>query len=145
VQHLPLDAGLNLLWLGISASAIFWFGRLDLIRSHRLRWKRIFAVLLATVALFPAVSDSDDLFSFSRLRIPVPHHRDAGTTPEDSREKDSIQLIRLIESLDHWLLAPFQAFSPDLCLCSLLLLATVVAVTRPVFASAGRAPPAGLI
>ncbi len=130
---LSLDSALNLLWLGISVSAIACFGRRE--------WRRSFTVFLATIALFPIVSDSDDLFSFSFLRIPQAHHRNAGTTPEDSREKDTVQLGRVLESLDHWQIAPSYEIAPIVSCVALLRLLPCTARTRTVLARVGRAPP----
>jgi hypothetical protein len=141
VQLLTLDAGLNLLWLGISVAALVGFGRQDWRRMHCVRWHRLCAVFLATIALFPTVSDTDDLFNFSHLRFPAQHHRNAGTMPEDPREKDSIQLTRLIESLDHWQLSAFFEIALALCFFALMAVLYLSATTRPVFATPGRAPP----
>jgi hypothetical protein len=133
VHSVPLDTWLNLLWLAISVFALVHFGRCG--------WRRSFIVFLATIALFPIVSDSDDLFSFSRLRIPVTQHRDAGTAPEDSREKDTVQLSRLIESLDHYQPASSYQFVFALCFFALLIVLQCAARTRSVIQYAGRAPP----
>jgi len=133
VPSITLDSGLNLLWLAISVFALLLLGRRD--------WRRSVTVFLATIALFPIVSDSDDLFTFSLLRVPAPHHRNAGTTPEDSRENDTLQLSRLIESLDHYQLACFYEFALTLCFVALLLAFSYAALTRPVLANSGRAPP----
>jgi len=133
VFALPLDAALNLIWLGISVGAIVWFGRRD--------WRRCFTVFLATVALFPIVSDSDDLFSFSFLRIPQAHHRSAGSTPENSREQDTVQLARVLESLDHWQIAASYDVAPTECCLALLVCLTCAVGTRPVLARCGRSPP----
>jgi hypothetical protein len=133
VHSITLDSGLNLLWLAISVCALIWLGRRD--------GRRSFAVFLATVALFPIVSDSDDLFSFSQMRVPVPHHRDAGTTPEDSREKDTTQLARVLESLEHYQPSSAYDFALALCFVVMLLVLHCSPFTRPVLASPGRAPP----
>jgi hypothetical protein len=137
---LSLDAALNLLWLGISAAALLWVGVLDWRRSREIRWHRVLAVFVATIALFPAVSDSDDLFSLSLLQTSG-QQRGAGTTPEDSREKDTIHLSRLLESLDHYQITSVYQFTLSLGFVALLLTLSLAVFTRPVFASAGRAPP----
>jgi hypothetical protein len=131
-----LDCWLNLLWLAITVSAVIAFGRRE--------WRRVFTVFLATVALFPIVSDSDDLFSFARMRIPVPHHRDAGTAPEDRGEKDTVQLARLLETLDQFQIAAACDAPPAFFAFALLLCLICLLRTRFVLASAGRAPPLGL-
>lgn len=133
MHSITLDSGLNLLWLAISVFALLRFGRRDC--------RRAFAVFLATIALFPIVSDSDDLFTFSRLRVPVAHHRNAGTTPEDPNERDTVQLSRLIETLDHYQVASSYDFAFVLCFVALLFFSSYVTRTRSVLARAGRAPP----
>ena len=135
-----VDSILNLLWLGISVAALLWFGRRERMRSHNLSWKRLFPVVLATIALFPTVSDADDLFNFSLLQIPG-HHHGAGTTPEDSREKDSLQLARLLETLDHFQVSAFFRIFLSLCFVALLLTLSLVRSSRPVVATAGRGTP----
>jgi hypothetical protein len=140
VSPFTIDAGLNLLWLGISVAALVWFAQRERTGSNRVCWHRLLAVFLATVALFPAVSDTDDLFSFSRLQIPGRHHG-AGTAPEDSREKDSLQLARHFESLDQSQVSAFYSFALSLCFVALLLTLSLACPSRPVLASAGRAPP----
>jgi hypothetical protein len=140
VIPVTVDSILNFLWLGISVAALLWFARRDRIRSHNLNWRGLFAVFLATVALFPSVSDTDDLFSFSLLQVPG-HHHGAGTTPEDSREKDSLQLARLLESLDHFQVSAVFHICVSLCFVALLLTLSLARSSRPVFAIAGRAPP----
>jgi quinol-cytochrome oxidoreductase complex cytochrome b subunit len=137
---LSLDAALNLLWLGISVAALLGVGVLDWKRSREIRWRRFFAVFVAAIALFPAVSDSDDFFSFSLLQTSGPH-RSAGTAPEDSGEKDTIQLARVLESLDHYQITSYYQFALSLGFVALLLTLSLAVFTRPVFASAGRAPP----
>jgi hypothetical protein len=140
VLSLSLDAALNLLWLVISVAALLAVGVLDWQRSREIRWRRLFAVFVATIALFPTVSDSDDLFSFSLLQTSG-HHRGAGTAPEDPREKDTIQLSRLLESLDHYQITSVYQFVLSLGFVALLLTLSLAVFTRPVFASSGRAPP----
>jgi hypothetical protein len=133
VLSITLDCGLNLLWLAISVFALVRLGSRD--------WRRSFTVFLATLALFPIVSDSDDLFSFAQMRIPVPHHRNAGTMPEDSREKDTMQLARVLEILEHSQAASPYVFALALLFVVMLLALDCAAFTRPVLASSGRAPP----
>jgi hypothetical protein len=141
VLSLTLDSGLNLLWLGISVAALLWFGRLERKRSGRVRRQRLFAVFLATIALFPIVSDSDDLFNFSLLRMPGAHQRAGTTAPEDEREKNNLHLARVLESLDHFQLAAFFQVTMALCFVAVLSTRRLVCCSRPVLAAGGRAPP----
>ena len=134
-----LDVGLNLVWLAISLAALVWFAR----SSGRGRGRRVFAVCMMAVAIFPCVSDSDDLFNFSQLRIPTNHRGGVGTVPapEDSREKESINLARLLETLEHYQVSGIYIFSLALfCIAGLISLRPVCA-TRPILCNSGRAPP----
>ena len=133
MTSITLDAGLNLLWLAISVFALILFRHCD--------WKRRLAVFIATVALFPIVSDSDDLLSFSLIGRTAAHHRNAGTTSEDSREKDSIQLARLLEALDHYRPVSVYEFSPALYCAPVSPDVCSVAAPRFVLTTPGRAPP----
>lgn len=144
---LSLDAGLNLLWLAISLSALAWFARMEWFRSCRGlsygRLQRLFAVCMMAVALFPSVSDSDDLFSFSLLRIPTNHHGGVGTvpSPEDSREKDSVHLARVLETLQHYQVTGIYTFALALFCVAALVSIRPVCATRPLYCNSGRAPP----
>jgi|SRR5262245_13122312 hypothetical protein len=143
---LTLDAALNLLWLAIGVAALSGLAILE--RKHyrtstrRARVLRLGAVLLASVSLFPAVSYSDDLFSLSFLQTHSGKHDGFGSAPpEESREKDSLHLARLLQTLDHYQLSGF---------CSLILSFLWVAIvfclqrnlaTRVVLCRSGRSPP----
>ena len=61
-----------------------------------------------------------------------PHHRDAGTTPEDSREKDTIHLARVLESLEHYQPSSAYDFALALYFVVMLLALHWATFTRPV-------------
>jgi len=147
VVSVTLDVALNLLWLAISLAALLWFGRMERSRSRRGpshgRFRRLFAVCMMAVAIFPSVSDSDDLFNFSLLRIPTDQRGGVGNvpSPEDSREKDNLNLARLLETLEHYQVTGFFVFALTLfCIAALVSLRTVCA-TRAICCNSGRAPP----
>jgi hypothetical protein len=143
---MTVDTALNLVWLAIGAVALSWLGFLESRRyrhsTRRARRMRLLAVLILTVALFPTVSSSDDLFSFSLLNSHLGKHGGAGTTPpEDPKEKAGILLLRLLETLDHYQISNISTLS-----LALSCLAFVFALDRQVAACAvvsrpGRAPP----
>lgn len=140
---ISLDAALNLLWLAISLGAILWFARMEWSRARAGRFHRFFAVCMLAVAIFPSVSDSDDLFNFSLLRIPTSQRGGFGSvpSPEDSREKDSVNLARLLETLEHYQVSGFYTFALALfCVAALVSLRPVCA-TRTICCNSGRAPP----
>jgi hypothetical protein len=77
------------------------------------------------------------------MRVPAPNHRSAGATPtpEDTREQDSAQLARLLESLEHSQVSAVYQVVLALCFFALLRTLRLSVFSRPVFASPGRAPP----
>ncbi len=144
---ITLDAALNLLWLAISIGALIWFARMERRRSHQGsgggRFRRFFAVCMMAVAIFPSVSDSDDLFNFSLLHIPTTHHGGVGNVPapEDSREKDSVNLARLLETLEHYQVSGFYTFAFALFFLAALISLRPICATRTICCNSGRAPP----
>jgi hypothetical protein len=140
-----LDSGLNLLWLVISVAALVWLAIAETRAASRVgaRLRRIFALVVVTLALFPTFSDSDDIFSFSLFDFrPGQHGGGFGSAPtEDPKEKDGLQLIRLLESLEHY--EQGGGFAPAPALFCLETLATprLGVFTRAVVRRPGRAPP----
>jgi hypothetical protein len=143
VLHVSLHAALNLLWLGISASAIAWFACSEWKRPRSGRWQRLFAVCAMCITLFPSVSDSDDLFNFSLMQVPWQHHGGVGSAPppEESREKSTLHLARLLETLDHYQVTGVFALILALACVALSLSIRPSCFTRKVLCHAGRAPP----
>ncbi len=105
-----IDAALNLFWAAIAvaapaAFAVWERGRKG-VAPRRPGWRRGLAVFIATVALFPCVSASDDLVRFEVLPLGV----EAPTvlTPAldgRSSQKPAIDLARLLEALDNFQMA----------------------------------------
>jgi len=143
VFHVTLHTALNLLWLAICACALGWFVNSGWNRPRPRRWQRLLAVCAVCVTLFPSVSDSDDLFNFSLMQVPVRHHGGVGSTPapEESREKSTLQLARLLETLDHYQVTGFYALMPALVCVALFLSVRPVSFSRSIVFRAGRAPP----
>jgi len=145
---LTIDTALNFAWLGIGVLSVLFVAILEHRRyqasTRYARRRRLFAVLVMTVALFPAVSSSDDLFSFSWLNSHLGKHSSFGSTlPEDSKEKEKAgtQLFRMLETLNHYQVS--NPYTPSLtlwCLGLVLLFGRHV-FTRTVLCRCGRAPP----
>ena len=139
-----LDTALNVAWLAIALGAL---ASLALAERRRAgtpgsRMRRLCAVLVVTFALFPAVSTSDDLFSFSLIDIHLGKHGGLGSTPpETSKEKAGMQLFRLLETLDHYQVARIQTVALSLSCLSLVHTSEIEATTRSVVRRPGRAPP----
>jgi hypothetical protein len=147
VLPLTLDAALNLLWVAISLMALLWFARMERDRRRHGavhgRFRRLFAVCMMAVALFPSVSDSDDLFNFSLLRIPTSHPGSVGSipSPPDSREKDTIHLARLLETLEHFQVTGFYTFALALFCVAASISLRPAFYSRVIRCNSGRAPP----
>lgn len=143
---MALDTALNILWLAISVFglAALCFGETRHALGSRLgRLRRFVAVLIVAVALFPCVSFSDDLFSFSFLESHLGKHGGAGTPlPEDSREKSTSHLMRVLQSLEHYQACTPYVFDVTLCFFSIIALALVTATACHLLCRTGRAPPA---
>jgi len=143
---LTLDTALNLLWLSVGVASLIvlcWLERRHFLHStSRARWKRLAAVLLMTVALFPSVSSSDDLFSFSLINSQLGKHGGFGSTvPEDANEKAQLQLFRILETLDHYQVSYAYTLFLELCCLALVLTVLRQVSTRVVLCRSGRAPP----
>src|SRR5262245_6912553 len=101
---------LNLLWLAIGVCLFAWFVRAERKRLQFGRWRRVLAIGALIITLFPSVSDTDDLFHFSLLQVPGHWNSGFGTAPpEESREKGTIHLAHLLETLDHYQVAGLYA------------------------------------
>jgi hypothetical protein len=144
--HITLDTALNLVWLGVGIVALVllvileprWFPQ----STRHARSIRFTAVFIVAVALFPSVSSSDDLFSFSLLNSHLGKHGGFGNTvPEDSKEKAGMQLFRLLETINHCQLSQVYSFFLVLCCTAFILTIRRDALTRVVVCRAGRAPP----
>ena len=141
-----LDVALNLLWLAITLAALGWFVRIEWKHGRRAtshgRLQRLFAVCLMAVALFPSISDSDDLFHFSLLQVPTSQTGGFGSAPQDERqEKSNLQLARLLETLEHFQVTGFYLFLFTLACLAVSLALRVAAGSRPGNCYAGRGPP----
>jgi len=146
VFSIHLDVALNLLWAAITLAALAWFARLEwkyspLASSHG-RFRRLFAVCLMAVAIFPSISDSDDLFHFSLLQVPNSQTGGFGNAPQDERqEKGNLQLARLLETLEHFQVTGFYLFIFTLACLAVSLSLRVSTRSRSGSCYAGRAPP----
>ena len=140
-----LHTGLNLLWLVLSVCALAWFRRVELRRPKSGRWRRLLAVCALCIAVFPSVSDTDDLFNFSLIQIPGNPHGGVGSAPpppEDSHEKSTVHLARILETLDHYQITAIFAVMLTLFFIALSFAPRLAWESRNLLCSPGRAPPA---
>jgi len=138
------ETALNVLWCAIGLVALLCLYLIERRKEPRDttgRMRRILAVLLTTVSLFPCVSATDDEFCFSLLQSTTGKHGGVGAPlPEDAREKAS--LGRILETLDHYQLSSTYSFAVIFWFIALVLLATKLVTVRTLQQRAGRAPPA---
>jgi len=96
---------------------------------------------MMAVAIFPSVSDSDDIFNFSLLRIPTNQRGGVGSVPADTREKDTVNLAKLLETLENYRVNGFYVFALALFCVAASISLRLVFVTRAICCNSGRAPP----
>jgi hypothetical protein len=138
-----LDISLNLVWVAICVAAVawaLWAERRGSPRSAWTRTRRLAAVLLVALALFPSVSVSDDEISFWFLFAPS-NHRGGSAPIEEGKERSAQQLARVLNSLEHFQVNGIWTFTLTLFFLSLVLILLPVANERFLICRAGRAPP----
>jgi hypothetical protein len=144
VLPITLHAALNILWLGISVCALALLWTTEARRGPVGRYRRFLAVCALCITVFPTVSDTDDLFTFSLMQVPGNPHGGVGSAPpppEDSREKSTLHLARLLETLDHYQITAIYAVILTLFCVTFSLLPRLAWESRTLLCAAGRAPP----
>jgi hypothetical protein len=137
-----LHTALNVVWLAISVCALVWFCGSEARRRMSGRRRRLLAVCALCITLFPTVSDTDDLFTFSLMQVGSNPHGGVGSAPpEDSREKGTLHLARVLETLDHYQITASYAVVLMLFCIALSLLPRTACESRNLLCNAGRAPP----
>ena len=143
---MTFDTALNVLWCAIGVVALlalFSFERRRRAGSNTGRLRRVVAVLLTTVSLFPCVSATDDEFCFSLLQTSSGKHGGLGAPlPQDAKDHTGNYLARMLESLDHYQVSSAYSFAVIFWFISLILLSTKIASVRDLLYRAGRSPPA---
>ncbi|HEV2232172.1 MAG TPA: hypothetical protein VGV68_02065 [Terriglobia bacterium] len=139
------DTALNLAWVFVGVVALGALGVSELRRgaaTMRSRCRRGIAVLVATVALFPCISASDDLVSLEQLQIGSAN-RAAFThgQSQESNQQPDLFLALQFESLEN-----FQISSACFCLVPISKFARVRpraarCFERPLPSRTDRAPP----
>jgi hypothetical protein len=147
VTSTSLTNALNWVWLAVAAGALVWFALNETRRRRRAGrrsgLRRLLAVVLVAFAIFPALSSSDDLLSYSLLSVQFGQHGGFGSqVPEDPAETTArVQLARLLETLERFQTAVICSLT--VCLFCL----TYTCVFRPRFHEriverpSGRSPP----
>lgn len=143
---MTFDTALNVLWCAIGVVALlalFFSERRNGPGGETGRVRRVVAVLLTTVSLFPCVSATDDEFCFSLLQTSTGKHGGVGAPlPEDAKGQAGQCLARVLESLDHYQVSSAYSFAVIFWFIGLVLLATKLVAVRDLLYRAGRSPPA---
>ena len=143
---MTFDTALNVLWFAIGVVALlalFFSERRKGPGNETGRVRRLIAVLLTTVSLFPCVSATDDEFCFSLLQTSSGKHGGVGAPlPEDAKDHVGQCLARVLQSLDHYQVSSAYSFSVSFWFIGLVLLATKLVSVRDLLYRAGRSPPA---
>jgi hypothetical protein len=140
------ETALNLIWcvIGVAALfALFIFERRKGPGNETGRLRRVGAILLATVSLFPCVSATDDEFCLSLLQTRSGKTGGVGAPlPEESKDQVGQCLARLLESLDHYQVSSTYSFAVIFWFVGLVLFSTKLISLRDLLYRAGRSPPA---
>jgi hypothetical protein len=141
-----LPTMLNLLWavmtLSAAAALVVWDCRHDRWRGRGARARRLGAVLLLGLCLFPSVSSSDDLFSFSLFESHFGRRGATGSVPPESSEGGgATTLIIALNALEHCQSEVIWFFVLVLCAACAIACSQLMFVGRPTVAGCGRAPP----
>lgn len=147
VTSSTLNSALNWVWLGVALCALLWLALQELqrrhSRGHKAGLRRLLAVLLAAFAIFPAVSSSDDLLSYSLLSSQF--GRDGGygsQVPEDPVQTTTrVQLAKILESLEHVQTAAVYALALFIFFLSYICVLRPQLHARTVACLSGRSPP----
>lgn len=141
---MTFDTALNLTWALVGAVALAALAIGDARRRIPLsdRCRRALAVFVASVALFPCVSASDDMVRFERLQLSSPTGGQVvGTPPEKRGQKPTLYLARLLESLENFRISPACRSLLILCFLALVRVFSRQCVERPRPCPLGRSPP----
>lgn len=103
--------------------------------------QRLLAIALITVALYPCVSATDDLFTFSLLASHDNEHGFGAPFPEDSQNLQTVRMLSAIENVQ--VAAIFHLAITFLLLALVWITASQCAGTH-LLCRAGRAPPFAL-
>ena len=143
---LSLDTLLNLLWAGIGVCALAGLAALEWrhygVSGKRLRGQRLCAVLVATVCLFPAVSYSDDLISFSLLESRLGTRGGFGAPEEKPESPSPLTLARQLQSIEYCEVESPRISAPVFSRIGTTLCGDRASLTRSVCRASGRSPPA---
>ena len=136
---------LNLIWLLLSAAFLAAVGFSDMRRSRRAnrisRPKRLVAVFIAALFIFPCISASDDLWAFQNL-LAIPESRKVLQSPfVETSEIPTWRLARFFESLQSFPLSLAFSLSVLFCFLGMIFIPSSSTRWRFILSGSSRSPP----
>lgn len=139
---ITLTTALNLFWAIASlALCVRLYRRSSALAGSRRR--KLAAVSVVALSLFPVVSTSDDLIRFAFLDSFIQTSSGAGGPSEDgSGQSNQTQLARVLDTLDSAQITPVFSLSATLVAFRIAPPPVTISQERPAASYSGRAPPA---
>lgn len=139
------DVALNLIWAIVGAVSLVILGVSELRRgvtTLRSRCRRGIAVFIATVALFPCISASDDLVCLKQLNFGASMGMEQfGPQSKSSNEKSNLSLALQLESLEHSQISSMGLVPSRLSQVADVGRHLIRCCDRPIPSRSDRAPP----
>jgi len=133
---------LNLVWLLVGFAAIA-----ALLASERRRWtisstrgRRLLAVLLVMVSLFPCVSASDDVINFAYVSAGLETRSGFGHSAPDHSDTDTV-IYLVLQNLEHLQVTAFYTLFVAFFFFGLVCFCTPRSVRRQMPSFVSRGPP----
>jgi len=139
-----IDTALNLFWAVAAIAALGSLGLSEIGRraSLRSRLRRVLAVFVAAVALFPSISASDDFARFAQLQIGAEAGAQiAESVAQESNDKPALYLARLAEALESLQISAACGLLVTLCLFAFVAFSCELAPEQSLPTAKGRGPP----
>jgi hypothetical protein len=133
---------LNLIWLLLTFAALatVLLSERRRISTQAARGQRLFSVLLVTVSLFPCVSASDDVVSFSYVSAGLETRSGFGhSAPDNSNTNTEIYLA--LQNLDHLQVTAFYTLFVAFCFFGLVFSSAPRSILRQLPSFVSRGPP----
>lgn len=141
---MTVETGLNLVWASCATAALVVFAVCEWRRRATFadRCRRGLAVFVATVALFPTVSASDDFVRFEVLQTVSPARSQViGQITTNSNDGPGLYLARLSDALENSQISSVCWLLATLCFFALVGVRFERGRDRSLPSFASRAPP----
>jgi hypothetical protein len=140
-----METLLNLIWLSLSIFLVLALG------GAPSKWesrggpprlsKRLAALFLIVIFVFPCISASDDLWSFQNLHAVPESRRIFQSCSSEANEHANGRLAHFFESLQSLTISKPWTFARLLCFLGLIASPTVLVAGRDLVRNSGRSPP----